>query len=198
MGTARRTWPLPLTRERVVAESAKVFKRRGYHAATLNEIAHELGVTKAAVYHHVRSKEELLFACLNLFLDACTAGVERALSEGSAPNEQLRLTLLYYIEAMTERFNGNVVLMEEGALSPVWRGVVVERRDAFEQMVRGIIERGVATGVFAPCDPKLVGFALFGAMNWILKWYDPAGPRSGKEIADVFSSFLVHGLRSDG
>jgi AcrR family transcriptional regulator len=198
MDTPRRTWPPSLTRERVVAESAKVFRRRGYHAATLNEIARELHVTKAALYHHVRSKEELLFACLNLFLDACAAGIERALSESSRPDEQLRLTLLYYMETMTERFNGNVVLMEEEALSPAWREAVVQRRDEFEQVLRAIIERGVAAGVFAPCDPKLVGFAIFGAMNWILKWYDPAGPRSGKEIAAVFSSYLVHGLKGDG
>jgi len=53
---------------------------------------------------------------------------------------------------------------------------------------------GVAAGVFVPCDPKLVGFAILGAVHWIPKWYNPAGPSPAREIAEAFAAYLVRGL----
>ncbi len=61
----------------------------------------------------------------------------------------------------------------------------------------GIIARGIAEEVFVPCDPRVVGFTILGAMNWIPKWYHHDGSRTGKEIADAFSSYLVCGLLRD-
>lgn len=173
-----------------------MFNRRGYHGTTLDDVARALGVTKAALYYHVTSKEELLFQCYKVPIGIGLEGVRLALSRTAAPDEQLRLALAYYIEGITDHLRGSVVLMEEGALSPRHQRQVIEWRDDYERQLRKIIARGIAEGVFAPCEPKLVGFAILGAANWIPKWYDPAGSRSGKEIAEAFSSYLVRGLRS--
>ncbi len=186
-----------LSRERILAEAARVFNRLGYHGTTLDDIARALGVTKAALYYYVRSKEELLFQCCRVPIQMGLDGIRRAQAEVSAPDEQLRLALASYIEGMTDQFSGSVVLLEEGALCPEHQREVIAGRDEYERQLRGIIERGIAGGVFVPCDPRLVGFAILGAMNWIPRWYSPEGERSGKEIADAFSSYLVRGLLVD-
>jgi len=53
-------------------------------------------------------------------------------------------------------------------------------------------------GVFASGDPKLLAFALFGAVNWIPRWYNPDGPASSQKIAELFADFFVAGLRAPG
>ena len=68
--------------------------------------------------------------------------------------------------------------------------------DAFDKGVRRVIEEGMAEGVFATGDSKLLAFALFGAVNWIPRWYSPEGPSSSQTIADLFGDFFVAGLRS--
>lgn len=194
----RRTKPRPrnnLTLERIIAEGARVFNRRGYYGTTLDDMARALGVTKAALYYYVRSKEDVLFRCHEASLDIGMEGIHRALLESSAPDEQLRIALREYIMAMTDQLRGTLALLEEGALSGRHLRQIIRRRDTYERTLRKIIERGVAARVFVPCDPKLIGFAILGAMNWIPKWFSPDGKRSGREIADVFASYLVRGLQ---
>ena len=58
-----------------------------------------------------------------------------------------------------------------------------------------IIEDGIASGAFAPGDPKLLTFAVLGAANWITRWYDPRGPATSDEIGHAFADFLLRGLR---
>ena len=69
------------------------------------------------------------------------------------------------------------------------------RRDRFDRGMRLILEEGIATGAFAPGDPKLVAFAMLGALNWIARWFSPAGPASSDEIATRFADYLIAGLR---
>ena len=53
----------------------------------------------------------------------------------------------------------------------------------------------IASGAFAPGDPKLLTFAVLGAANWITRWYDPRGPATSDEIGHAFADFLLRGLR---
>ena len=193
-----RTRPRPnLTRERILAEAARIFNRLGYHGTALDDVARALGVTKAALYYHVQNKEELLFQCCKVPIEIGLEGIRRAQTQARSPDEQLRLALACYIEGMTDQLRGSVVILEEETLSAAHYREVREGRDAYEWELRGIIARGVAEEVFVPCDPRVVGFAILGAMNWIPKWYHHDGSRTGKEIADAFSAYLVRGLLRD-
>ena len=169
-----------LTRERILAVSGRVFNQRGYHGTTLDDIARALGVTKAALYYHVKNKEELLFQCHQLALDIGMEGFHRALA--------------HYIEGMADQLKGTVVLLEQGALTPRHHRRIVRSRDEYEQALRKMIAGGITAGVFVPCDPKLVGFAILGAVHWIPKWYHPAGSSPAREIAEAFAAYLVRGL----
>jgi len=184
-----------LTREKILAVSGRVFNRRGYYGTTLDDIGRALGVRKAALYYHVKNKEELLFQCHLLAVDIGMEGFRRALAQPGAPDEHLRAALAYYIEEMADQLKGTVVLLEDGALSPHLHARIVERRDEYERTLRQVIADGVTAGIFVSCDPKIVGFAILGAIHWIPKWYRQGGPCSAKEIAEVFSAYLVRGLQ---
>lgn len=195
-GRPSRARPRPnLTLERILAEGARVFNRRGYYGTTLEGIARALGVTKPALYYYVRTKEELVYRCHHLSLDIAHEGVRQAVERTSSPDEQLRIAIAHYIEGMTDQLSATVMLLEEGVLAPRHHRAIIKRRDEYETKLRAIIRAGIDGGVFVPCDPKLAGFAILGAMNWVPKWYSPTGPRSGKEIAEALSTYLVRALQ---
>jgi hypothetical protein len=50
--------------------------------------------------------------------------------------------------------------------------------------------------VFLPSDPKLLSFAILGAVNWIPRWFNPSGPASSQEIGERFADYLIGGLRT--
>ena len=100
------------------------------------------------------------------------------------------------MHTILDELHGTALFLDLEALSPVHLKAVIARRDAFDKGVRRVIEEGMATGVFAHGDPKLLAFALFGAVNWIPRWYSPDGPASSQAIADLFADFFIGGLRS--
>jgi hypothetical protein len=68
------------------------------------------------------------------------------------------------------------------------------RREKFERLWRNLIIEGKQAGVFTSSDPSLTGRAILGVMNWTVTWYRNDGPRSAKEIADLFADLLLNGL----
>ena len=188
--------PPDARREAILREAAGCFNRQGYHGTTIEDIATRLNVTKAALYHYITNKEEILFECHKLALDLAMEGLRLAKEQGGAPDERLEITLRHYMHGVTDKLSGTVVLLEEGMLTPRHFREVVARRDEFERQVRGLVQEGIADGTFLPRNPKLVVFAMLGAANWISKWYSPEGELTASEIATEFASYLIDGLRA--
>ena len=85
--------------------------------------------------------------------------------------------------------------LDPEALSPPLLKRVIAKRDRFDHGIRAIIQQGIDHGVFKPGDPKMIEFAMMGAVNWIAKWFDPAGPMTSDHIGDAFADYLVGGLK---
>jgi TetR/AcrR family transcriptional regulator len=183
-----------LRRETIVQAAARCFNRKGYRGTTIADLARELGVSKAALYYYVKNKEAVLLQCHETSLDIGIEALRRAEDSGGTLAEKLAFVLHYSIEHMTDSLKGCVMLLEDGMLRPRLHRHVVRRRDEYERRIRELVKAGIARGEFMPCDPKLIVFAMLGAMNWIPKWYVPEGPMSPKEIGEAFASYLTRGL----
>jgi AcrR family transcriptional regulator len=77
------------TRDRILTVAADLFSRHGYAATPLSDIAAALGITKAALYYHYRSKDEILDAIMAGPVAAIGALAERARAGTASPEELL-------------------------------------------------------------------------------------------------------------
>lgn len=170
-------------RQMILREAALSFNRRGYHGTSLADIAHTLGVSKAALYTYVKSKDELLFHCHEVAMDAAIESLRLAREAGGHALEQFCSTLRNYLRMIMSNEACYVVLTEEQALEPEKAAQIVRRRDGFEAELRGLVAAGILDGSVAPCNPKLAVFAALGAMNWVQKWYVAGGAWSGEQVA---------------
>jgi hypothetical protein len=90
---------------------------------------------------------------------------------------------------------GAVLLTDLENLEPSQRLEYIALRDKFEHGVRDIMREGIAAGEFQECNVTMVGFAILGGINWMSKWYNPAGKETSAAIARTFADFYVSGLR---
>ena len=188
--------PNATTRLDILKSAAKAFRRLGYHGATVEQIAAALHMKKGNLYYYFRNKEEILFACHQYSLDQLLQLlVDVAYSDLDA-GEKLRRLVVAFVHTILDELHGTALFLELESLTPAHLKTVVVRRDKFDHGVRQIVEEGMAAGIFAPGNPKLLAFALFGAVNWIPRWYNPAGSASSQEIAELFADFFVAGLRA--
>ena len=181
-------------REVLLREAAASFNRRGYHGTSLTEIANKLGVTKAALYTYVPSKEELLYYCHDAAMDSAIESLHKAQASAGTGLQRLTLTLRHYLEMMLGQEGGYVVLLEENAMKPAHVRAIVKRRDQFEQGLRKFVAEGIADGSIVRCNPKLAVFMMMGALNWGRKWYRPNGSWSGAQIARALTEMLERSL----
>jgi AcrR family transcriptional regulator len=191
----RRTQPTTSTRIDILKSAAAAFRKLGYHGATVEQIAAALHMKKGNLYYYFRNKEEILFACHQYSLDRLLELLEEMDRSREPADEKLRRLINAFVHTILDELHGTALFLNLEALSPAHLKTVIARRDRFDQGMREIIAEGVRTGAFGTCDPKLLSFAILGAVNWIPRWFKPDGPSSSQEIADRFGDFLIAGLR---
>lgn len=187
--------PNASTRVDIMKSAAKAFRRLGYHGATVEQIAAALKMKKGNLYYYFKNKEAILFACHQYSLDELIRLLEEVEQSGLSADEKLRRLIVAFVHTILDELHGTALFLDLEALSPVHLKAVILRRDTFDRGVRRVLEEGMATGIFGPGDAKLRAFALFGAVNWIPRWFNPDGPASSQEIADHFADFLIGGLK---
>lgn len=178
----------------ILKSAAAAFRRRGYHGASVDEIARALEMTKGNLYYYFRNKEAILFACHEYSLDGLLALLADVQAAPSAPDVKLRTLVLAIVHLILDQLQGTALTLDLQALSSPLQRKVIARRDAFDRGLRAIIQDGMDQGIFMPGDPKMAGFAVMGAVNWIAQWFDPAGPMTSDEIGRAFADYLVRGM----
>jgi AcrR family transcriptional regulator len=178
----------------ILKSAAAAFRRRGYYGASVDEIASALEMTKGNLYYYFRNKEEILYACHDYSLDVLLGLLAEVQAESSRPDDKLRKLILAFIHMMLDELQGTALTLDLQALSPVLLKRIIAKRDRFDRGLREIIQQGMDQGLFRAGDPKMIGFAMMGAVNWITKWFDPAGPMSSEAIGQRFADYLVGGL----
>src|SRR5439155_25148179 len=187
--------PNASTRVDILKSAAKAFRKLGYHGATVEQIASALQMKKGHLYYYFRNKEDILFACHQYSLDRLMTLLAEVEDTTAGPAEKLRRLVDAFVHTILDELHGTALFLDLEALTPAHLKAAIVRRDEFERGVRQVLEEGMKGGVFADGDPKLLAFAMFGAVNWIPRWFKPEGAASSKTIADLFADFFVAGLR---
>ena len=183
-----------LWKSEVIKVAVAAFKQKGYHGTTMDDIAGKLKITKGSLYYYFKNKEAILFDCHMASLDIVHEVIEDVKDSNLSSSEKIHTIIYRYLSKMLDELLASVLLLEEEALSPNLLKLVIERRDRAERVIQEILAEGMKAGEFREGNPKLLAFAILGAINWTPKWYNPAGERSAPDIARQFADYLVAGL----
>lgn len=181
-------------RKLIIRHAATIFNRRGSQGTTLDEVAAQLQISKAALYRYVSNKNELLLECHVEAVRIAMKAAEQAERIGGDGWTKIRLTLQLHLENMIESLGVPAMLFEEGALEVESMERVVQLRDQYESRLRQFYRDGVADGSVLPGDPKIAVFALLGALNWTAKWYRLDGPWRPGDVAEAIIETVTRGI----
>ncbi|MGA9532272.1 MAG: TetR/AcrR family transcriptional regulator [Anaerolineales bacterium] len=188
-----------MTREDILHASAQIFRRKGFHATSMQDIADAVGLQKASLYHHIASKQEILLALLDQALDLLIEDLSAVANSDRPPREKLRTAVRTYIRTLSDHADlASVLLLEYRYLKHDLLQRHIDRRDRFEAIWRSLLQEGIESGDFRPVDPTLAGFALLGVQNWMITWYRPGGDLDPDEIAESFADLYLEGLNTNG
>lgn len=184
-------------REDVLRAATRVFLRRGYHHAPLEEVAAEVALTKAGVYHYFGSKQEILEAICDHAMTAFEEVLTSSLSLPGTPEDRLRHTTARYLDLFLADASLSVFMRHFDDLSDDVRTRMRERRKRMEAQVRRTLEEGIGEGVFEAADVQLAMLAVFGTVNWTYSWYERGGRLSAEEVRDALVRQVMRGIMAE-
>ena len=182
------------TRERILAIAADAFASKGYHATGIAELSEKTGVGRGSLYHHIRSKENLLYEIsVSLVGDMVDTAAAIAASPLSA-EQRLRLLAREQVRSVSEHRAGLTVSLHEArALTPEHRQKVIGLRRRYIQIWSDVMAEGAAEGSLRPVSPLILrGF--LGLFNSTYLWLDLQGPLTSEQIADEFLDLAFEGI----
>ena len=183
-------------RDRIVHEATTLFSELGVGATSMRMIAERLGVTKAALYYHFESKEQLHFEIHHALIDEVLVRVEQIASGDEPPAEQLRAVVRLILHSVADHRDAFTILLREGTglTGPPWTRIT-EKRARFRSRVKDIVSAGMAAGDIVTDDAEVATLALLGMCNWTYTWIEPDGRLSVGDIADRFASIFLQGVQ---
>lgn len=183
-------------RAQILRTAADLFRERGYRATTLDDIARRLGMSKASLYRCFRAKEEMLAAISRETIEAFLRALARVLDSDLGPEEKLRRVVREHVRSVIDNRSFLAVFFsEEASLPPRLARALAARKRRYDRGVESIVTDGIRQGIFRELPPPLVVFGVLGMVNWLYKWYRPAGRWGADDIAGVFLDLIEGGLR---
>jgi AcrR family transcriptional regulator len=178
----------------VLRAAARTFNRLGFHIATLDDVAQELGVTKPALYYYAESKDELLSACGQLAIES----LERALEESAELElnavERLSRFFVLYAEIICGDFGRCLALTEPRDLAPRSRKASIAGRRSLNLAVRELIKDGMREGSIRPLNERALSIAMFDTFNGLARWFNRRGASPLTAIVDQHLAVFLDGV----
>jgi len=184
-------------REAVLHTAVRMFLERSYAHTSMNDVATQLNITKPALYHYFRNKEEILVEIYRLGTDLIDEMLDAIEADKKSGLDKVADFLAAYIRIISGDFGRAVVRLDDRELSKNARRQIRTRNREIDHRLRAIIDGGIADGSIATCDPKIAAFILAGAVNWMASWYEPRGPMDINAITKQYIRLLSTGLSGE-
>ncbi|OBB06261.1 TetR family transcriptional regulator [Mycobacteriaceae bacterium 1482268.1] len=184
-------------RDELLELAARMFAERGLRATTVRDIADSAGILSGSLYHHFKSKEQMVEEVLRDFLDWLFDRYQEIVDTQPNPLERLKGLFLASFEAIEHRHAQVVIYQDEAKrLSALPQFDFVEARNIEQrQMWLDLLNQGVDEGYFRPdIDVDLV-YRFIRDTTWVsVRWYQPGGPLTAEEVGRQYLAIVLGGI----
>jgi len=187
------------THRRLLEEALLLFGARGFHGVSVREITEATGIRASSLYAHMESKEQLLLELVTIGHEEHHDLLEAALQEASDdPIDQLaHLVRAHVFLHATYPLLARICNRELQALSDGSRVRVMEVRNASQQLMVDVVQRGMELGVFHVEDLWLASAATLAMGLRIAEWWSDEMGYTVEQVADAYATFAVRLMTSE-
>ncbi|MDQ6817704.1 MAG: TetR/AcrR family transcriptional regulator [Actinomycetota bacterium] len=183
------------TGDAILEAAVELFALRGYHATSMRDIAAAVEVRAAGIYHWYESKEAILIKLQDAFIADLTTDVAAAIERHQRPETRMAAAVREHVVFHGLHSRAAFVTDSEiRALSQRNRELLIAKRDSYQELFIGLIEHGVRAGAFSVTEVRVASYAILLECTGVALWFDPAGPRTLDEIAEIHIELVLGSL----
>jgi len=183
-------------RRKILRNASRLFAAKGYEKASLEEIASKLKLTKASLYHYVKSKEDLLFQIQMQGIEEAYSSLKEVLESDLDPVKKIREAVKGHLRIITNGSMFGELGLQELVLSAKMKIKIATERERFEKAFQTIIQEGIEAGAFREQNLRIAVSVILGALHWVPMWYSGKGSLTIDEIAEETIEVILRGLKA--
>lgn len=172
---------------------------RGYDRTNMGDIADALGMSKGTIVHHFGTKAQMLRELEETHLARQLDALQMAWARLAAPHE--RIAAIIYASALLQVVARDATVASQREVVQLFDDPAMQQvrklRDQLQALVVDEIRTGIESGVFRSVDVDLAALQLWGSLQWMWVWFDPAGSRTPEQVGAAFVDVFLGGLLLD-
>lgn len=186
--------------EKIYQEATRLFGERGYTSTSMRDIGEAVGILAGSLYSHISSKEALLLDIIEMAFDKYLEVIRPLATSDEPADVRMRACIKAHVQVVADNVEETLVSVRQWKyLSEVNRKRVTAKRQDFEALFTGMLEEGMASGVFKVVPhPKITIAGVLGMLNWVPEWFSPKGPVSAEQAGDDLADLVLGGLMAAG
>lgn len=182
-------------RRSILVAAASVFARKGYEAATMVDIAQEMGVSKGILYYQFRSKQDLIVATRLEASGSAADRLQKIIARDGTAVDRMAAALRDLIDTNFDDFARHVILIPTThGLDAEHSAMVREIERRYERLLGDLLRQGIADGTFVEADVRLTTFTLIRAAQSPSIWYRPDGNLSREQVVAGLTDQLMRSI----
>jgi AcrR family transcriptional regulator len=179
----------------IIEAALQLFLERGYDNTPLSAVAERMGLTKAGVYHHFATKEDLLFMAHRRAMERQLLPLFVEAEAEPNPEQRLRIFIFKHARMLALEPTAGLLIREARRLAPEHLAEIKKTWRRGLKLLRDAIAELQALGrCRTDVKPTQAAFAAIGMTNWISFWFDPERPQSADEVAHTMQILFMDGL----
>lgn len=183
------------SKEKILRVATELFALHGFHGTGIQQVSDASGLGRGALYHHIKSKDQLLYEVLRGPHLEVVAQADAILSDKSSAEQKLRaMTRAYMRNLVEKRLAWIITSRDMSALAEEHRTEISGLQRRHQAQWRKLFDQCEQAGVIRRVsDLHFRGF--LGMLSQAFNWIDPAGPQSTDAVADAYLDLLLNGLK---
>lgn len=190
------------TRDLLVREAVELFFQYGYTKTPIRKITQNLDVENTIIYYYFRNKDELLFSIIEGVVDDMLCGLEYVIHCFNDPLDRVQQMIFFQISLLGDKKREVKIFVEDkDKLTPEMQKKIRDKERRIYDLYAEQLALLIKSGRIRNAEIPVITFALFGAINWIYRWYKEEGSLSLEAVAMRTIEIIFAGLmpeRPDG
>jgi AcrR family transcriptional regulator len=182
-------------RQQILNSAAKLFRKKGYNATSLKDIAQANNMEAPSLYNHIKSKAELLSLILLQLAETFSSGIHQINNSSLSGYQKLEKVIGHYVQISLNQPDEVSLLTGEWVhLSPSDRELYLKRRDDYENIFRHIIKQCVSEGSVYVENEDLTVFSILSTLRWLYSWISKNPNFNPIELETQLCSIILKGI----
>jgi TetR/AcrR family transcriptional regulator, cholesterol catabolism regulator len=183
-------------KEFIIEKAAKLFREKGFGAASMRDLAEHVGVEAASLYNHIQSKAEILQAICFKVANDFISHLDRVDASREPTLKKMELIIRFHIRMMLDRYEHVYISDHEWRHLPEpYLSNFLNQRRNYRKSLADIIDQGISLGEIKTIEPYVAVLTILSAVSGIESWHRSRKTISAEVLETNMLKYLIEGLK---